>query len=201
MTHIDLPDEWFLKAQSAGRVAWDIETSGLDFRRDQVHTCQIGVGTEAVVVQLEAGVIPRNLSRLLTDPAVLKIFHHAPFDLRFMTSKWHVEPASVACTKIAAKIIWPGRESKEYSLQPLLDEVLGVRIDKTLQVSDWSRDELTSGQVEYAANDVRYLVELFDELMVEADAHGVADLVRASFAYLPARVDLDIAGVGDVFLY
>lgn len=201
MSRTDLSPEWLARAKEAGRVAWDVETSGLDFRRDEVHTCQIGLGDEIAVVQLERGAEPRNLRALLADPAVLKVFHHAPFDLRFMAHKWDVRPASVACTKIAAKILWPGREPKAYSLQPLLEEILGVRIDKSLQVSDWSREILSTGQMDYAANDVRYLLELFDALTAEARALGVADLMDASFAYLPARVMLDLSGAGDVYLY
>lgn len=188
-------------ARAAGRVAWDIETSGLSFRADEIETCQVALGHDIVVVRLERGVVPQNLRELLGDDAVLKVFHHAPFDLRFMAHKWGVRPHSVACTKIAAKILWPGRDSSEYSLKPLLEEMLDVSIDKGQQVSDWSRAVLTSEQLAYAANDVRFLTRLYDELMTRATACGLADAVEASYAYLPTRVQLDIAGAGDVFAY
>lgn len=188
-------------AQAVGRVAWDIETSGLSYRAEDIETCQIAVGHDIVIVKLERDVTPHNLRRLMADPAVLKIFHHAPFDLRFMAYKWGVQPRSVACTKIAAKILWPGRDSSEYSLKPLLEEVLGVFIDKGQQVSDWSRPVLTPEQLAYAANDVRFLTDLYDQLIAMATARGLSDAVNASYAYLPTRVQLDVDGAGDVFAY
>lgn len=197
----DLSARRLAEARAVGRVAWDIETSGLNFRADEIETCQVAVGQDIVVVKLERGVLPQNLRQLLTDPAVLKIFHHAPFDLRFMAHQWDVRPRSVACTKIAAKILWPEHDSSEYSLKPLLEEVLGVFIDKGQQVSDWSRSVLTSEQLAYAANDVRFLAGLYDELIARAAALGLSDVVEATYAYLPTRVRLDIAGAGDVFAY
>lgn len=197
----DIADDVLDRARRIGRVAWDIETSGLDWARDEIHTCQVALADEIAVIQLAPRSVPANLRSLLADPSVEKVFHHAPFDLRFMAHKWTVTPASVACTKIAAKIVRPGRAREEYSLRPLLGEFLGVQIDKGQQVSDWSREHLSMAQLDYAANDVRYLDELYEALLRVADRQGVADLVAASYAYLPTRVLLDLSGAGDVYQY
>ena len=37
---------------------------------------------------------------LLATPSVRKVFHHAPFDLRFLTGRWRATPRNVACTKV-----------------------------------------------------------------------------------------------------
>ena len=79
--------------------------------------------------------------------------------------------------------------------------LLGIAIDKTQQVSNWSAHDLSSEQLAYAANDVRYLVPLLTELRGRAIARGVADMLEASFGYLPTRAKLDTLGVGDVFEY
>lgn len=197
----DLDAAWLTMARAAGRVAWDIETSGLEWRSDKIGTCQIGVGSDIAVIQLDPGAVPANLRALLADPGVTKVFHHAPFDLRFMAHSWAVRPAAVACTKIAAKIVSPGREPEAYSLRSVLREYLGVEIDKSMQVSDWSRAELSGAQLDYAANDVRYLVELLGVLTARARREGVTALVEASYGYLPVRVALDVRGSGDVFAY
>jgi len=73
-------------ARDAGVVAWDIETSGLDWRLDRIATCQLHVpnfGTQVIRVD---GRRPDRLRELLVSEHVLKVFHHAPFDLRFMGS-------------------------------------------------------------------------------------------------------------------
>jgi ribonuclease D len=145
-------------------VAWDIETSGLDPRTDRIGTAQLyapGLGT--VVVQLGADV-PQRLCRLLADPAVCKVFHHAMFDHRFMVAHWDAQPARIACTKIASKLLRPQLANNGHSLQSLLASYLGVEISKDLRLTDWLAPELTAAQLAYASRDVVYLIPLLSEL-------------------------------------
>jgi ribonuclease D len=197
----DLSADFEWAARDAGAVAWDIETSGLDWRLDRIATCQVHVpevGTQIVVMD---GSVPERLRDLLTSERVTKVFHHAPFDLRFMRYHWKAAPRAVACTKILSKILRPDADPKEHSLKPVLLRYLRVEMDKTQQLSDWLAPELTPEQIAYAARDVEYLLPLLDRLMADARADGVADLAETTFAYLPTRVDTDIRGCGDVFSY
>ncbi len=128
------------------RVAWDIETSGLDWREDRIGTCQLHapeIGT--LIVQLN-GKRPTRLAALLADPGVLKVFHHASFDLRFMTWQWKSAVESVACTKIASKLLEPHVPNDWHTLQTLLDRHLGVHISKVERISDWLADNLSEAQ-------------------------------------------------------
>lgn len=197
----DIDDEWLERARTAESLGCDIETTGLDWRTDQIRTIQLATDSSVAIVQMGPGDRPERLIDLLSDRKVTKVFHHAPFDLRFLIQTWQVAPASIACTKVAAKIVEPGLASEMYSLKPTLERLLGVAIDKTQQVSDWSARELSREQLAYAANDVRYLVQLLTELRGRAIARGVADTLDASFEYLPIRAKLDTLGIGDVFDY
>ena len=188
-------------ARSVGQVSWDIETTGLDWATDEIRTVQLAFADAVVIIQLQPWRRPALLNSLLEDRSVRKVFHHAPFDLRFMVGHWNARPANVACTKIAAKILDPGRDKSHYSLKPVLERHLGIVISKDQQVSDWSRDELSPAQLAYAASDVRYLRELLSHLLSSAHQKGLADLIESSFAYLPTRVRLDLSGAGDVFAY
>lgn len=195
-------DEAFLGAcLAADRVAWDIETSGLNWREDRIGTCQVAVGLEIAVVQLVGLDPPPRLSALLEAPGVCKIFHHAPFDLRFMAYKWNVQPANVACTKVASKILEPHLSSSDHSLKSVLMRHLGVSISKEQQLSDWMAPDLVSEQIRYAATDVEYLERLFDTVFEKAVKAGCSDLLDQSFQYLPTRVELDLREIGDVFSY
>lgn len=184
-----------------GQVGWDIETSGLDWRADSIGTCQLAVDDEVVVVKLTEGRIPRNLSQLLEDPGVQKVFHHAPFDLRFMTHQWKVLPQNLACTKVASKILEPSLQNEAHSLKPLLERHLGVLISKAEQRSDWTRKVLSESQLQYAASDARYLIPLLETLDGRCRRLGLGRVLDDSFAYLPTRVVLDLRGAGDVFAY
>src|SRR5579862_9434874 len=76
----DLPD---LARYQVPAVAVDTETMGLALGRDRLCVVQLSPGDgSADVVQIPAGRIDApNLTKLLADPAVLKIFHFARFDL------------------------------------------------------------------------------------------------------------------------
>ena len=198
----DVDHDWLRHARAAGSVAWDIETTGLEWERARIGTCQLATADRAAVVQLRSGQVPGRLRDLLQDSTVTKVFHHAPFDLRFMAHAWDARPLNVACTKVAAKIVEHGlADPKAYSLEPLLRRHLGVHIDKAQQVSDWTREDLSTEQVRYAVNDVIYLRPLLAALLDLAAQQGAAELIAASFRYLPTRVELDIRGIGDAFLY
>jgi ribonuclease D len=199
----DLPAE--LAAGFAGSpiVAWDIETSGLDWREDVIGTCQLfteGLGTG--VVSIGRGCVPSRLAALLADPGVVKVFHHAPFDLRFMAHSWGVRPASVRCTKVASKLLAPDVPNEMHSLQSLLARYLGVHIDKgAVRTSDWSAPVLSAAQVEYAAADVIHLPRLLRALQAELDARGLSELYDKCCQFLPSRVALELGGFPDVFAY
>jgi ribonuclease D len=195
-------DEAFLgRAVEARRIAWDIETTGLDWRSARICTVQVATTEEIAVVQIKDEQIPGALSRLLAAPDVEKVFHHAPFDLRFMAWAWRVQARRVACTKVLSKVLDPTTPEGEHSLKPLLERYLGVHISKDEQRSDWTAETLRSDQVAYAANDVRYLLALFDAMAERARYLGIWELASASFNYLPTRITLDLRGPGDVFAY
>ena len=197
----DVSAEFEWAVRDARIVAWDIETSGLDWRLDRIATCQLhvlGVGTQVVRMN---GHAPERLRELLMSERVTKVFHHALFDLRFMRYHWKATARSVACTKILSKIVRPESDHREHSLKPTLERFLGVHLDKSQQVSDWFAPTLSSAQVAYAARDVEFLIPLMDRLMDEARASGLADIAERTFEYVPIRVETDLRGCGDVFAY
>lgn len=198
--HGDLTGDFYDRALAIGRVAWDIETSGLDWSTAQIGTCQVAIEDQVAVVVVGARQ-PKHLAALLEEESVQKVFHHAPFDLRFMAFHWKARPANIACTKVASKILNPDLDSAEHSLKPVLQRHLGVAISKEQQVSDWLASNLTQEQIDYAAADVQYLIPLLDVLASDIQQVGQGRELAASFKYLPTRALLDIRGAGDVFAY
>lgn len=195
----DLPTPVVESARRVGLVAWDIETSGLNWKEDRIGTCQIYVPDSQVYIVRISSTPPRQLEALLNDANVCKVFHHAMFDLRFMVYQWSVGAQNVACTKIASKILDPSE--KDHSLNSILQRHLGVSLDKGLRRSDWLIERLTQEQVKYAARDVLYLPQLLEKLQRTLMSCGRWCLAEACFTHLPVRVQLDILGCGDVFQY
>ena len=195
----DLPD----LARYTGAVAVDTETMGLEPARDRLCVVQLSPGDgSADVVQIARGGAPApNLKALLADPARLKIFHFARFDLA-MLDKWlGVMPRPVYCTKIASRLT--RTYTDKHGLKDLTRELLGKDISKQQQSSDWGAETLTEAQVSYAADDVLNLHALKEKLDVMLAREGRTELAQACFAFLPHRARLDLGGwaAEDIFAH
>jgi ribonuclease D len=186
----DLPN---LNAYS-GSVAIDTETMGLDPNRDRLCVVQLSPGDgSADVVQITAGQKEApNLQRLFADPAILKIFHFARFDLASLYKAFGVMPSPVYCTKIASRLA--RTYSDRHGLKDLVRELTGADLSKQQQSSDWGSEKLSDAQIAYAASDVLHLHELKAKLDVMLAREARADLAAACFGFLPARARLDLAG-------
>jgi ribonuclease D len=186
----DLPD---LSAYK-GAVAIDTETMGLDPARDRLCVVQLSPGDgSADVVQIAPGQTKApNIERLLADPAKLKIFHYARFDLGMLLKAFGVMTQPVYCTKIASRLT--RTYTDKHGLKDLARELLGVDLSKQQQSSDWGAEALSDAQVAYAASDVLHLHALKEKLDSMLAREGRADLAAACFGFLPDRVRLDLAG-------
>ena len=178
-------------------VAIDTETMGLDPRRDRLCLVQMSSGDgDAHLVQIAPGQTSApNLERMLTDPAVLKLFHFGRFDIAALQNAFGVTTAPVWCTKIASKMI--RTYTDRHGLKYLLQALAGVDISKQQQTSDWGAETLSEAQLEYAASDVLYLHRLKDELEKLLAREGRTALAQACFDFLPTRAQLDLLGWGD----
>ena len=175
-------------------VAVDCETMGLNPHRDRLCLVQLSGGDgDAHLVRVEKGQTDApNLCRVLTDPAVLKLFHFARFDIAALLHAFGVVTAPVYCTKIASKLA--RTYTDRHGLKHLVQELLGIDLCKQQQTSDWGAAELTPAQVDYAAADVLYLHRLREALDARLAREGRDDMARACFGFLPMRARLDLAG-------
>ena len=194
----DLPAE---ALASAAVVAIDSETMGLRLGRDPLCVVQLSDGQgDAHVVQLRRPDYDcPNLKRLLTDPAVTKLFHFGRFDIAMFYLHLGVVTAPVYCTKIASKIA--RTYTDRHGLKDVTKELLGVDLSKAQQSSDWGQGKLSDDQVAYAASDVLHLHALrarLDEMLVRERRDGLA---RACFDFLPHRALLDVAGWEDADIF
>jgi len=189
----DLPD----LSRYRGAVAIDTETMGLNPQRDRLCVVQLSPGDgSADVVQIPADATDApNLKRLITDPAHLKIFHFARFDIATLYNRFGVMPTPVYCTKIASRLT--RTYTDKHGLKDLVRDVLGIDLSKQQQLSDWGGAELSEPQVAYAASDVLHLHALKEKLDTLLVREGREQLAAACFAFLPDRARLDLAGWAD----
>jgi ribonuclease D len=195
----DLPD----LSRYTGAVAIDTETMGLDPHRDRLCVVQLSPGDgTADVVQIAAGAhAAPNLTRLLADPAHVKIFHFARFDLAALFKTFGVMATPVFCTKIASRLT--RTYTDRHGLKDLVRELLGIDLSKQQQSSDWGSDSLSEAQLAYAASDVLHLHALKDKLDALLVREGRETIADACFRFLPERARLDLTGwaAEDIFAH
>ena len=149
--------------KGAGRFALDTEFVGE--RTYLPRLCLVQVATTefiALVDTLAVGAM-EPLWDLVADPGVEKVLHAAREDLRLaFFGGGKRPPAGVLDTQIAAGLI--GLSSYPLSYARLAEALMGVKLSKAETRSEWDRRPLTPAQLEYARDDVRYLLPIADKL-------------------------------------
>jgi len=183
-------------------VAVDTETMGLLPGRDRLCLVQISDGEgDEHLVRFGPGsdFAAPNLKAVLADPARLKLYHFARFDLASIHAYLGVVAAPVYCTKIASRLV--RTYTDRHGLKDLVRELLGVELSKQQQSSDWGAPVITDAQREYAASDVRYLHRMKSQLDVRLEREGRMTIAQSCFDFLPARALLDLEGWPEVDIF
>ena len=82
--------------------------------------------------------------------------------------------------------------SDKHGLKDLIKEFIGLDISKQLQSSDFGGD-LSDKQLTYCANDVLYLVKIYDSLSKILKRENRLDLYNEAKIFIKTRVNLDLA--------
>ena len=156
----DLPEDLDL----GNIIAVDGEFMGLNVKRDPLCLIQISSGnSDAHIVQLDrTNYDAPNLSRILSDLSITKIFHYGRADMAHIKYYLKTETKNILDTKIASKLARSYSDS--HSLKTLIKEFINVDVSKQFQSSDFG-GELAPAQLKYCANDVLYLHKIHDELI------------------------------------
>ena len=186
----------------------DVETTGLDPRRDALHLVQLATRDRVYLID-PATVDLAALTPLLRPRTSTIVGHNLGFDLGFLhaaglpipsgerlfdtmlASQVHDGGAHPHGAKTADPSGAPGRGGKParlgyHSLAAVAHRWLGQVLDKTLQTSDWS-GPLSDEQLAYAAQDAAMLLPLRDALDAALAADGSPTVAALEFAALPGR--------------
>ncbi|MEL7009076.1 MAG: ribonuclease D [Cyanobacteria bacterium J06643_13] len=196
----DLDSASLARYMAAEAVAIDTETMGLVLGRDRLCLVQIcdSQGFISAVRIAKGQTAAPNLQKLLTSWDITKVFHYARFDVAQFNVTFGIETAPIFCTKIASKLVRTYTSS--HGLKSLVAELTGVELDKTYTSSDWGNAEnLSREQYDYAANDVRYLLEAKDKLTTMLKREGREQLAQQCFQVVPVFVALDILQYQNIF--
>ena len=107
---------------------------------------------------------------ILRDPAVAKVFHSCKSDILLLDELYGVHVRNIVDTSVQYTLL--AEADNNISLGRLIQQELGLEVDKGEQKSNWLKRPLTEAQKQYAANDVLYLFELTDRLDAKLAALG-----------------------------
>ena len=162
-------------------VAVDTEAMGLNPHRDRLCVVQLSAGDgDAHLVQFAPGGYDApNLKRLLADPAVLKLFHFARFDIAMLLPlpRGHAAAGLLHEDRLAAG---PHLYRQARAARPLQGCCSGSICRSSSRAPTGARATLTDEQLRYAASDVLHLHALRERLDSMLAREGRAELARAA---------------------
>ena len=196
----DISNSLFNLYKNSLYIAVDTEAMGLIHGRDRLCLIQLSNEdnlTTCIKIDINNSSSP-NIKNLLEDEKIIKIFHYARFDVAALKCNLSINTKNIFCTKIASKLA--RTYTNRHGLKDLIQELLGIELDKSSQSSDWGSDQqLSNEQIDYAANDVRYLIEAMHKLIVILKREGRYDLAKKCFNSIPIHSELDIMKFSNIF--
>lgn len=179
-------------------LALDTETTGLSWQRDTVQVVQCAwrdAQQQIRVIVALVGLWPQDqwkplLTQTLRRTALI-IGHHLMFDGLML--HWQ-EAYPLWDTQIAAMLLHPQR-NKLFKLAELVEELLGVSMDKTEQASDW-HPPLTPQQIHYAAWDAVASLGVFEAQQPLLYAAGLERVLDLEMRTLPVLIQMTQNGLG-----
>jgi ribonuclease D len=156
-------------------IAVDTEADAFFSYRQAVCLIQITVGGNDYIVDPQADMDCGPLGRMFADPKRIKIFHDSEYDVLILRRAFHFDFAALFDTRVAAAVL--GIQSP--GLASVLESRFGVKLDKSMQRSDWSTRPLSAKQIAYARLDTHYLIPLAEELREELDTRDRRVIVES----------------------
>jgi len=196
----DLTSDLYNLYKKSSHLSIDTEAMGLMHGRDRLCLVQICNEVKRIACIKIAPNISSSpyLKALLEDEKITKVFHYARFDLAALKCNLGIKTKNIFCTKIASKLA--RTYTNKHGLKDLINELIGIELDKSSQSSDWgSNEDLTKDQLDYAANDVRYLIEAMHKLKVILERENRYKLAQKCFETVSVHADLDILKFSNIF--
>lgn len=133
---------------------------------------QIGDGTDAWCIDTLAISDLSPLFETLEQTQIVKVLHAASQDFEIFFHERGRTPQPLFDSQIAATLLGLG---DQLGYAALVEQRLGIRIDKTLSRTNWARRPLNPAELAYAAADVQHLAQIYPALRQELIARGRLD--------------------------
>lgn len=130
------------------------------------------------------------LFEVFEHPEIVKVFHAAEQDLDTLFHRRQSIPSPIFDTQVAASLLGLG---EQMGYAALVKRLLSIELSKGASRTDWMKRPLSPEQLRYAADDVRYLLQLYPILNDKLKALGRQGWIENELVDLtdPARYEVD----------
>lgn len=180
-------------------IGFDTETTELDPYRGELRLVQLSDGKSTQVIDLrhfrggESALQP--LCDFLADRSKIKIAHNAKFDAKWVRHHLGCEIDGLFDTFLASQLIAAGDSDRRHSLADVAQFFTGVELDKSMQLSDWSANDLSHGQIEYAARDAVVMVQLREQVAERLKNDELERVAALEFDCLVPISEMELNGI------
>ncbi len=153
---------------AAGAFGFDTEFIGERTFIPELCLIQICSSGEVALIDPLAIEDLSPLGHLISDPNVIKYCHAGSQDIAIMHECGYT-PANVFDTQLMAGLLGL---TYPISYAKVVEHICGIQLDKAHTYSAWDRRPLAKAQLIYAADDVRYLPAVFEQLRRRIESCG-----------------------------
>ena len=155
--------KFYLKCQKHEVVAVDTEFYRVNTYYPKFCLLQMANKDETILIDPINKKIDLSLiKKILYSSKILKIFHAAQQDLEIFFNLYKKLPKNIIDTQICISLLGI---SNSLGYADSIDYFLNQKIDKTHQFIDWRKRPLSKKKLNYASNDVRYLIQLYSVIL------------------------------------
>ena len=152
------------KVASESEIAVDTEFTRVRTYRPRLELVQLATTNIAFCIDVPKCLDISALEKLLSSTSTVIVMHSASQDLEVFRDM-NAIPYRIFDTQIAASFC--GYENVSY--KDVVRESIGVELSKEMTRSNWTGRPLSQKQIQYALDDVRYLIPVMQDLSLKLD--------------------------------
>ncbi len=126
------------------------------------------------------------LTEIFENESMVKILHSPSQDLELFYQQFDVLPKPIFDTQLAAAVLG---YANQIGYADLVNRKCGVQLDKKFTRADWSRRPLSDGELDYAMDDVRYLIQMYRDMKAELENRNRWTWIQADFQKMSEKTE------------
>ncbi len=182
--YINTPEQLATLCEQIKKESWlALDTEFLREKTYYPKFCLLQIATPEWVACVDPIALPNLdvLFEVLSNTDIVKVFHSCRQDLEIFFQASGKLPAPIFDTQVAAPLLG-FQDNPGYAM--LVSSFLGINLNKAHTRADWSKRPLTPSEIEYAADDVIYLCQIYQIMVQKLTELGRIDWLTQDFAEL-----------------